>query len=302
MTAQPNSADAEDAAALRPRLFGIAYRLLGTVSDADDAVQEAYVRWQRVDRAEVAAPEAFLVKTVTRTALDRWRSLHRTREEYVGPWLPEPLVGADAETPSARLERLEAVSLALLVVLETLGPVERAVFLLREVFQYDYAQVAEFVGESEANCRQLLHRAKARLAEGGARQPSSREEQTRLTQAFLVAVGSGQMAPLTDLLAEDVVAWSDGGGRVPAALAPIRGRDAVGRYVLGTSRKGFSAAAEVRLCDVNGQVGIVVTETGRVTNVIVPEISHGRIQALRTIRNPEKLRMVTGPPDAEARL
>lgn len=281
-----------DVAALRPRLFGIAYRLLGSVGDADDAVQEAYLHWQRVDAATVESPEAFLVKTVTRAALDQWRTLKRRREEYVGPWLPEPLVGDADGNPNARLERLEAISLALLVVLETLSPVERAVFLLREVFQYDYAQVAETVELSESNCRQLLHRAKEKLAAGNVRQAPSRDEQLRITQAFLAAVGSGEIEPLATLLAEDAVAFSDGGGRVVAALAPIRGRDAVCRYVLGTSRKGISASAEIRLCDVNGQIGVAIFELGRPTNILVPDISDGRIHALRTIRNPDKLKHV----------
>lgn len=278
-----------DMSPLRPRLFGIAYRMLGTINDADDAVQEAYLRWQRVDRSAVESPEAFLVTTVTRVALDHWRTLKRRREEYVGPWLPEPLVGDEDGNPNARLERFEAISLALLVVLESLSPLERAVFLLREVFQYEYAEVAAMVEQSEANCRQLLHRAKQRLGEGRVRQTASRDEQMRITQAFLAAVGTGEVQPLAALLAEEVVAWSDGGGRVAAALAPIRGRDAVARYVLGTSRKGLSAAAEIRLCDVNGQIGVVIYEGGRPTNVIVPEISDGRIHALRTVRNPEKL-------------
>ncbi len=289
MTDQRPAMPEREVTQLRPRLFGIAYRLLGTISDADDAVQEAFLRWQRVDASTVESPEAFLVTTVTRVALDHWRTLKRRREEYVGPWLPEPLVGDAEGQPSARLERLEAISLALLVVLETLSPLERAVFLLREVFQYNYAEVAAIVEQSEDNCRQLFHRAKVRMAEGRVRQVASREEQLRITQAFLAAVGSGDVQSLSALLAEDVVAWSDGGGRVPAALAPIRGRDAVGRYVLGTSRKGISATSEIRLCNVNGQIGVVVMEQGRPTNVIVPEIADGQIHALRTVRNPDKL-------------
>lgn len=273
----------------RPRLVGLAYRMVGSVSDAEDIVQEALVRWHEAHEVTIANPAAWLTTAVTRLSIDHLRKERRRREAYPGPWLPEPWQeAAFAPPPDQALALAETLSLALLVLMESLDPVERAVFLLREAFAYDYAEIATVVERNEAHCRQLFHRAQEHLAGGRPRPLPPPEEQARLTQAFLVACSAGDVDQLSSLLAADVVAWSDGGGRVAAALAPVRGREAVTRYVLGVTKKGL-AGARPHFTTLNGQLAVVFSEAGRPTNAVFFTWDQGRITAIRTVRNPDKL-------------
>jgi RNA polymerase sigma-70 factor, ECF subfamily len=280
----------------RPLLFSIAYRMLGSVMDAEDVVQEAFVRWQRAPETEVRSPKAYLSTVVTRLCIDQLRSARARREEYVGPWLPEPLTaapGTAGETgPEAALLD-ESLSMAFLVLLESLNPTERAVFLLREVFDYDYPEISRLVGKTEANCRQISRRAREAVAARRPRFERSPEQEERLTELFVEACTSGDLEGLLSLLSEDVTLWSDGGGRVRAALNPIHGADRVARFLVGILRE-VPAGFAVRLARVNGRPGVLAYEGGRPTGVVSLDVSEGRIQAVRIVVNPEKLGSV--PP------
>ena len=226
----------EDFERHRSLLFSIAYRMLGSVADAEDVVQEAYLRWQQAPEAEVRSPRSYLSTVVTRLSIDRLRSARARREEYVGPWLPEPLVSERAEEVAVLDELGESLSTAFLVVLESLNPVERAVFLLREVFDYDYEEISRILGKSEDNCRQIAHRARQSVAARRPRFERSPEQEERLSRQFLEACMSGDMEGLISLLSEDVTLWSDGGGKVAAAPYPIYGPERVARFLLGVLR------------------------------------------------------------------
>jgi RNA polymerase sigma-70 factor (ECF subfamily) len=281
----------------RGRLFGIAYRMLGSVSDAEDVLQDAWLKWAQVgtDR-EVAKPEAYLARTVTNLALNRLSSAAAQRERYIGPWLPEPLVTTD-QGPDEEVERAEAVSLAMLVVLESLSPLERAVFILREVFGFSHREVAAAVGRSEAAVRQLAHRAKSHVAARRPRFEASDEDRRRATEEFLAASVGGDLARMMELLAPDVVIWTDGGGRVQAALRPLRGADKAARWVLGVVRRYDPDAVGATFAQVNGRLGALLTVGGRLDTVLSVDLApDGRIAEVRAIRNPEKLRHVTVPP------
>ncbi|MEW2521174.1 RNA polymerase sigma factor SigJ [Actinacidiphila alni] len=279
----------------RGLLLGLAYRLLGSMWDAEDTVQEAYLRWTRTDRAQVREPRAFLVTVVSRLALDQLRSARVTREAYVGPWLPEP-VDTAAVGPLDTAELRDTLSFATLHLMERLTPPERAVFVLREAFELPYDAIAEIVGATAANCRQLHHRAAKRLADergadagavpaAGRFQPSG-EEHTRLLTRFMSAARDGDLAALTELLSEDVTAWNDGGGKVRAALRPIVGRDAVTAFVLGlAARYPFE---HLRIGEANGQPALRVTLEGR-EQVTLLDVRDGRIRALFAVLNPDKL-------------
>ncbi len=277
---------------LRERLLGLAYRMLGSVSDAEDVVQEALLRWHQADTLSVANPSAWLTTTVTRLAIDQLRSARRRRETYPGPWLPEPWPMNDTPPADQTTALAESLSLAMLLLMESLDPVERAVYLLRAVFAYDYAEIATIVDRSQPNCRQLFHRAEGHLATGRARPLPPLETQRELTQAFLTACATGDLAALSDRLAADVVAWSDGGGRVAAARVPVRGREAVMRYVLGVTRKGL-AGARIELRQFNGQWAVAAIHNDTVTNLVFLEWDNGRVTAIRTQRNPDKLARIT---------
>ena len=277
----------------RPLLFSIAYRMLGSVADAEDIVQEAYLRWREAPEAEVRSPKAYLSAVVTRLAIDRLRSARARREEYVGPWLPEPLVSERAEEVAVLDELDESLSMAFLVLLESLNPVERAVFILREVFDYDYDEIARIVGKSEANCRQIAHRARQSVAARRPRFERSPEQEERLTQQFVEACMNGDMEGLISLLSEDVTLWSDGGGKVAAAPYPIHGPERVARFLLGVLRTvppGFFA----RPTWVNGGPGVVGYVDGHPTSVVALDAADGRLRGVRIVVNPEKLQAV--PP------
>jgi RNA polymerase sigma-70 factor (TIGR02957 family) len=284
-TAQP----ADEVEAERPRLFGLAYRLLGSASEAEDAVQDAFLRWTAADPAAIEKPPAWLTRVVTNLCLNRLASASRRREKYVGVWLPEPvLTDGGALGPLETIEQRESVSFALLVLLERLTPAERAAFVLREAFGYTHRQVAEVLGLSEANCRQLDHRARRRLAEGRSRFETSVERWRRLAERFIAAAWAGDLEGLERLLAEDVTTWSDGGGKVVAARRPVSGRARVARYLAGLAGK-FGAGITVSAAEVNGQPALLTWIGEVLVGVLVPELVDGRLHALRMVLNPEKL-------------
>ena len=281
--------------ASRPRLFGIAYRMLGSVSEAEDLLQEAWLRFQATDHATVRSPEAFLTTIVTRLALDQLKSARMKREVYPGIWLPEPLATPDQQLGGDPLDdmlKLESVSLAFLHLLESLSPEERAVFLLREVFDYDYGMIARFLQKSEAACRQLFHRAKGHVAAHRPRFPATADEHQRVLGEFIQAVQSGDLNGLMALMAEDVASYADGGGKATAAMHPIYGRDAVTRFVHGLSRF-LTPGYTVEVTPLNGWPSVVVrAASGELITAVALNVVEGKIQALHFIRNPDKLQRV----------
>jgi len=273
----------------RERLFAIAYRMLGSASDAADVVKEAYLRWQQAGPGEVDSPRAYLSTVVTRLAIDHLKSARVQREHYVGPWLPEPLVEETGASPVDQLVLAESLSMAFLLVLEELGPVERAVYILRELFDYPYDDVARIVGKSAEYCRQLLHRARARVVAARERPAvTPQDEQERLMKQFLATLATGDVDTLASMLADDVILWSDGGGKRTAARKPVRGPRRVARFFASIWRKGFGALV-VRAVRVNGTPGIVVYAGARPYCVVAFDVAGGRITAVRTVVNPEKL-------------
>lgn len=280
----------------RGRMFGIAYRMLGSVREAEDVLQDAYLRWHGVDHAKVENPSAYLVRLVTRLCIDTLRAARHRRTEYVGVWLPEPLVEAPDLAPTGDPEGMhelaDELSLALLFVLERLTPTERAVFLLRESFDFSYRQIAEIVGKTEENCRQIERRARKRLAEGGRPVPADPEEHDRLLTRFLQATREGDVEGLLHLLADDVVAYSDGGGRVPSATRPVTGADRVARFMVGLVSK--ATRAEIRPATVNGRTGVVTYVDGRPHGVATLHVQDGKIRAVFIVTNPDKLPLERG--------
>lgn len=271
----------------RPLLFSIAYRMLGSVMEAEDAVQESYLRYMATDADAIQSPKAFLCTVVTRLCLDQLKSARVKREEYFGPWLPEPLVTEDA--PDELLARHESISMAFLLLLETLSPVERAVFLLREVFDYDYPAIAQIVGKSEANCRQLYSRAKKHVHSGRPRFAPAPQEQQQLVSQLFSAMQRGDSDAFAALLAEDVELRSDGGGKAAAATHPLHGRATVMRFLLGLYNRR-PPNSTIELTEVNGGPAWVVRVDGNLDNVMSFEWDAQGISAIRIVRNPEKLR------------
>ena len=261
--------------------------------DAEDVVQEAFLRWQRT--SEVRSPRAYLSAIITRLCIDQLRSARTQREQYVGPWLPEPLPTEPAPDTAAIGESL---SMAFLVLLESLNPTERAVFLLREVFDYDYAEISQLLDKSEANCRQIARRARQSIAARRPRFERSPELEERLTRQFVETCTSGDMEGLLALLSDDITVWSDGGGRVAAARHPIHGPERVARFFMGLVGKAPSSFT-VRQAWINGGPGIVGYVDGRPLNVLTFDVADGRIQAVRIVLNPDKLGAV--PPLPEGR-
>jgi RNA polymerase sigma-70 factor (ECF subfamily) len=278
---------------LRPLMFSIAYRMTGSVGDAEDIVQEAFIRAYRAeaDGTVLESPRAYLATTTTRLAIDHLRSARVRRESYVGTWLPEPLVADSEPGPAERAEMSDSLSMAFLVLLESLAPTERAVFLLREVFGYGYDEIAQSVGKSEANCRQIFTRARRRIDEGKPRFDASRAQGAELVHRFLDAADGGDMDGFIELLAPDVVFYGDGGGKGEAVHAPIRGREQVGRFLRGLARRAQKMSAAGRPVWVNGQPGLLSFDAeGRLIGVVAFDVADGTIQAIRSVVNPDKLR------------
>lgn len=277
----------------RPLLFSIAYRMLGSASDAEDVLQDAWIRFRGVDKSTIRSARAFATTIVTRLCLDRLKSARTTREEYIGPWLPEPVLTSEVESPDARLQRAESVTLAFLVLLEKLSPEERAVFLLKDIFEYDHSEIAGILGTTTENSRQLLHRAKARLAEGRPRLTGTAQSRRAVAERFARAFSSGDGSELTALLARDVSMWSDGGGKASAARRPLLGRDQVLNFLIGLHRTaetaGLTREASLRIEDVNSEPAIVIRVGERLESIFVFSIDDDAVSAIRVVRNPDKL-------------
>jgi RNA polymerase sigma-70 factor (ECF subfamily) len=280
----------------RSYLFAIAYRMLGSAMDAEDMVQETYLRYQATEYESVTSLKALLTTIITHLCLNQLQLSHRKREEYLGPWLPEPISTVEGDALAdveRRVDTYETISLAFLVLLEQLQPVERAVFLLREVFEYDYAEIASFLGKSEVACRQAFSRAKRHLGEHRPRFRASLDTQKQLLTAFLHAVQEGSMSALLHLLAEEVTFWGDGGGKVPGAPGqPIAGRVAVARFFLETGsafRGSLPDDARVELAEVNRQPALVIRAGAHALFVLTIEVEAGQIRTMRAVANPEKL-------------
>jgi RNA polymerase sigma-70 factor, ECF subfamily len=280
----------EDAFALhRSLLFTVAYEMLGSAADAEDVVQETWLRWANVDHAAVRDPRAYLVRIVTRQALNRLRTLARRREEYVGEWLPEPL--ATSPDVAADVDLAESLSIAMLTVLETLGPAERAVFVLRDVFEIPYDEIAEAVGKSSAAVRQIAHRARDHVAARRPRMPVSTTEQQQAVDRFVAAVRHGDLQGLLDILAPDVVAVADGGGVAHAARRPIQGAERVARLLIGGLR---SVDVEAKAVWVNGSPATRIDVGGQVAAAVSLAVENGRITRIYAISNPHKLARLDG--------
>ncbi|MEW2292440.1 RNA polymerase sigma-70 factor [Streptomyces sp. NPDC006743] len=275
----------------RPVLMGVAYRMLGRVADAEDVVQETWLRWSRADRDTVREPRAYLVRVTTRLALDRLRQIKARGESYVGPWLPEPLPTDLAGTVADGAERAvlaDSVSLAVLVVLESLSPLERAVFVLREAFGHPYAEIAALLDRSEAAVRQLAGRARRHVEERRPRYEADPVQRRELTEKFLAAAAGGDLAALLSLLAPDVRLVGDSGGKSKAPLRVLESADHVARFLVGAARKGVLDPA-VRLLELNGGPAALVLSGGEPDSVFQLDVADGRIQTVYIIRNPDKL-------------
>lgn len=287
----------------RAQLFALAYRMLGSAAEAEDVVQDAWLRSSSAPQTDLRSPRAFLTTVVTRLALDRLKSARMTREQYVGPWLPEPVFTGSQSMPEDSVALAESLTLAFMVLLDTLSPEERATFLLRELLEYSYAEVAATLNTSEANCRQLFHRAKEHLRAGQPRSARSREEKRQLAERFTSALRAGDGAELTRVLAEDVGLWSDGGGRVPAARRPIFGRDAVVHLLLGIRRTAAAAGFPLEkiiaeIIEVNYEPAMLIRIDGHINSVYVCTIEDDAIAAIRVVRNPDKLVYLSKQVDA----
>jgi RNA polymerase sigma-70 factor (ECF subfamily) len=290
---------------LRPLMFSIAYRMLGSVSEAEDMVQEAFLRYQgALDKGEdIESPKAYLSAVVTRLAIDQLRSARVRRERYVGQWLPEPLVTDEEADPAAQAEQADSLSMAFLLLLERLTPLERAVFLLHDVFAYGYDEIAAIVGKSEANCRQLASRARRHVESEKPRFEASRRERDALAERFFAAVSEGDVNGLVEMLAADVVVYGDGGGKAPQWGRPIVGADRVSRLFVTLGRQMAELGVTAELHQVNGQPGAVVLDAdGQVVNVFSLEIADGVVQTVRSVINPDKLHHLGPVADAWALL
>jgi RNA polymerase sigma-70 factor (TIGR02957 family) len=290
---------------LRPAAFAISYRMLGSVAEAEDVVQEALLRLHTaLERGErIESPRAYVATVATRLAIDVLRSARVRRESYVGEWLPEPLVSDSEADPARQAEMADSLSLAFLVLLESLSPEQRAAFLLHDVFDYGYSEVAEIVGTSEDNARQLAARARRHIDEGRPRFEASREQRDALAHRFFAAAQDGDFAALESLLAEDVVLHGDGGGKVPALARALFGSRRVARTLGAWFRQGAKVPnPELREVEVNGQPGAILMAGGGVVSVMALDIADGRVQGIRSIVNPDKLRHIGTVADVAALL
>jgi RNA polymerase sigma-70 factor (ECF subfamily) len=284
-------ADAEVFLGLRPALFGVAYRMLGSATEADDVLQEAFLRWRSQPGDRIESPKAFLTTVVTRLCVDELRSARARRETYVGQWLPEP-VSTDPE-PSGSAELADSLSLAFLVLLEELSPAERAAFILREVFGYSYTETAVVLERSEAACRQLVSRALKQIGDRRRRFDSDRRVGEELVARFLAACAGGDVDGLLSLLAPDVVVWTDGGSKARSAPKPVVGPGRATRFLINVSKR-VPVGAQVRTASINGQPGVVIEEGGVPVTVAALDIVDGVICGVRVVSNPDKLGAITG--------
>lgn len=280
----------------RSLLFAIAYRMLGSVTDAEDMVQDTFLRWQQVSDQSIKSTKAYLTKIITRLCIDRLRSARVQREQYIGSWLPEPIVTestANVTTdPMTVAELADSLTMAFLVLLERLSPLERAVFLLREAFGYNYNEIGQIVDKKAATCRQIFRRARQHLADQRPRFQTTLQQQEQLTYKFMQACQQGDFQGLLDLLAEDITLWSDGGGQVVACLKPLHGSAKVAGFLRAIYRRGkkLGWGYEVKLAKINGQLGLIYTRDNIIESVVAIEIFDGRIQSLYFMRNPDKLK------------
>lgn len=272
----------------RAVLVGAAYRVVGSVSDAEDVVQEAWLRWAAVDHEEVRDTRAYLIRITTRLALNRLRQQKARREDYVGPWLPEPIASDD--DPAAAVEMADSVSMAMLVVLETLSPLERATFVLREVFDLPYDEIAETLGRSESAVRQLAHRARGHVHARQPRHQVDKDRHNELTMRFMAAAGSGDFDQVVALLAPDAVLISDGGGKKQAALRPIHGSEKIARWLSAVTAKNPNF--EIRMATLNGETAFIMYFDDEPDTVAFLETTDGLVTSLYMIRNPDKLTTV----------
>ncbi|MEP6986963.1 MAG: RNA polymerase sigma-70 factor [Chloroflexota bacterium] len=301
MTANPT----EQFESYRPLMISIAYRMLGSMTEAEDIVQEAYLRYRTQLPQQINSHKAFLSTVVTRLCLNRLQSAQAQRETYIGPWLPEPVLTDDNEqfAPAKQAELHDSISIAFLTLLEQLTPLERAVLLLREVFDYDYAEISEVVGKEEAACRQIFSRAKKHIAERHQRFKATPESHRQIINNFIQAVTGGDLAPLMQSLAEDAVAWADGGGKVRgAAIHPIYGREAIARFMrrrfLEDENRVDGHPYDVEVAEVNGELGVILSAEGRVFLVLAIGIDENLICDLRIIGNPDKLKWLNKDYDS----
>jgi len=292
---EPVTSDEQTFSEYRKLLFAIAYRLLGSAADAEDVVQDAWFKWSGADRSLVSDPKAYLARIVSNLAVERLRSTRRQRETYVGPWLPEPiLTQADAAEDIATAE---SVSLAMLVVLETLSPLERAVFILKEVFDFSYPEIAEAVDRSEPAVRQAGHRARNHIQARRPRFETDRAKKLAVTERFFAASTGGDINELMDLLAPEVTLWTDGGGKVRQAMRPIIGAPNVARWLAGTVQRPYEgveiADMTAEVVDINGGPGIVIRGAGRIIATLTVDLdANGKIETIHNVANPDKLHAI----------
>ncbi|MGH3579034.1 MAG: RNA polymerase sigma-70 factor [Mycobacterium sp.] len=289
------SADQQTFGDHRNLLFSIAYRILGSAADAEDVVQDAWFKWSAADRGQVADPKAYLARIVSNLSMDRLRSSQRQRETYLGPWLPEPILTTTDTADD--IAAAESVSMAMLVVLETLSPLERAVFVLKEVFDFSYAEIADAVDRSESAVRQAGHRARRHVQARRPRFEADHAKKRDVTERFFAAATGGDINQLMELLAPEVTLWTDGGGKVRQALRPILGNENVAAWIAGTIKRPYEGVEirdmAVEVVDVNGGPGIVFTGAGRVVATLTVDLDvAGRIVTIHNVANPDKLRAV----------
>jgi RNA polymerase sigma-70 factor (ECF subfamily) len=281
----------------KPLLFSIAYRMLGSVADAEDKLQETFIRWQRSSLAEIESPRAFLVTVISRLCIQHLQSARLKREEYVGQWLPEPILTGDDSDPSGTFQMQESLSMAFLLLLEKLTPIERAAFLLHDVFEYEYAEVAAILGKSEANCRQIVLRARQHVNENRPRFDAAPEQHKKLLESFHAAAAGGDMQALLAVLSDEVVLYSDGGGKAAAALNPMSGPDRVARFVIRAIEKYVPVGVTMRIAQVNGQPSVIyLRPDGRPGCVLTLEVVGGRLRNIYVVTNPEKLANLPARP------
>jgi RNA polymerase sigma-70 factor (ECF subfamily) len=273
----------------RSLLFSVAYRMLGTVADAEDMLQETFIRWQQADEEEIRSPRAFLITIISRLCINHLQSARVRREEYVGQWLPEPIVTDPANDPLSIIRVDESLSMAFLILMERLTPVERAVFLLREVFEYEYAEIAAILGQSEVNCRQILRRSRQHVSAMRPRFKVSAQKKSELLERFLRATASGDVSQLIAVLADDAVLHSDGGGKAIAVPNLVHGSDAVARAILRGMSKLVPKNLVRRMAQINGNPGVITYLEGRPFSVFTIDGTAEQIRAIYVVTNPEKL-------------